>query len=129
METKQRVLIIDGGNRAGVASMVRALGDLKVFEQLPPRSQRFLRELGETPDSYNRGQERDRAAKRKREHRIERNLRNEARQGREPEGLQWTGNHWLATCKSCKNDYEFPCDAAEFDPDMSYCGSSQWCCP
>lgn len=73
--------------------------------------------------------EKIRAAKRKRANRIERNLRNEARQGREPEGLEWIGDTWMATCRSCANRYDLPCNAAEFDPDMSYCGGSQWCCP
>lgn len=125
----KRVLIIDGGQRAGLSSMVKAISEPRVFEQLPPRSQQFLRDMGETPESFRHGQARDRAAQRKRADRIERNLRNEARQGREPEGLEWMGNHWRATCRSCGNDYEFPCDAAEFHPDISYCGGSERCCP
>lgn len=127
MDTK-RILIV-GGYHIGSAALARALGVPRVFEELPPRSQSFLRDLGETPESFRRGQALDRAAKRKREHRIERNIRNEARQGREPEGLERVGNHWKACCKSCGNYYDIGCDAIEFDPDMSYCGVSQWCLP
>lgn len=73
--------------------------------------------------------EKIRAAKRKRANRIERNLRNEARQGREPEGLEWTSNGWRASCRSCGKSYDTLCDAMEFNVDMSYCGHSEWCCP
>lgn len=70
-----------------------------------------------------------RAAKRKREHRQERNYRNEAAQGREPEGLQRNDGVWVAECRSCGNDYVFDCDAREFHPDYSYCGGSDRCIP
>jgi hypothetical protein len=70
-----------------------------------------------------------RAAEAKRHARIERNYRNEAAQGREPEGLQRIGGVWRAECRSCGNDYVMDCDAREFDPNYSYCGRSEWCCP
>jgi hypothetical protein len=125
----QKRIIIVGGQRSGIASMIKAASNPRVFTELPPRSQQFLRDLGETAESFNRGQERDQAAKQKRARRIERNLRNEARQDRAPEGLYLYGDTWLATCKTCRNDYELPCEAAEFDPGMSYCGRNEWCLP
>ncbi|QLG93563.1 hypothetical protein HZF02_17055 [Pseudomonas yamanorum] len=70
-----------------------------------------------------------RAAQAKREHRQERNYRNEAAQGREPEGLQRNRGVWIAECRACGNDYEFDCDAREFHPDYSYCGGSDRCIP
>ncbi|WP_460384463.1 hypothetical protein [Pseudomonas amygdali] len=70
-----------------------------------------------------------RAAKAKRNNRIERNYRNEAAQGREPDGLHRNGGVWVAECRSCGNDYEAACDASEFDPDYSYCGRSDRCIP
>lgn len=70
-----------------------------------------------------------RAAESKRQRRQERNYRAEAAQGRGPEGLMRIGGAWVAECRSCGNDYEICCDAREFDPDYSYCGGSQWCCP
>lgn len=70
-----------------------------------------------------------RAAQSKRNNRIERNYRNEASQGREPEGLQRIGKVWKAECRSCGNDYVFDCDAREFHPDYSYCGGSERCIP
>jgi hypothetical protein len=70
-----------------------------------------------------------RAAQGKREHRQERNFRNEAAQGREPEGLQRINGVWRAECRSCGEDYVMDCDAREFDPDYSYCGRSDRCLP
>ncbi len=70
-----------------------------------------------------------RAAEAKRHSRIERNYRNEAAQGREPEGLQRIGNAWEAECRSCGCSYVFDCDAREFDPNYSYCGRSDRCIP
>ena len=70
-----------------------------------------------------------RAAQAKRHSRIERNYRNEAAQGREPDGLQRIGNYWIAECRSCECSYVFDCDAREFDPDYSYCGRSDRCTP
>lgn len=70
-----------------------------------------------------------RAAEAKRQSRIERNYRNEAAQGREPEGLQRIGGVWVAECRSCGEDYEFDCDAREFHEDCSYCGRSERCTP
>lgn len=70
-----------------------------------------------------------RAAQTKRYSRIERNYRNEAAQGREPDGLQRIDNDWIAECRSCECSYVFDCDAREFDPDYSYCGRSDRCTP
>ncbi|RWA27980.1 hypothetical protein DJ028_08300 [Pseudomonas veronii] len=70
-----------------------------------------------------------RAAQSKREQRQERNYRNEAAQGREPEGLQRIDGAWRAECRSCGDDYVFDCDAREFHPDYSYCGRSDRCIP
>lgn len=70
-----------------------------------------------------------RAAEAKRHSRIERNYRNEAAQGREPDGLQRIGNTWQADCRSCGCSYVFDCDAREFNPDYSYCGRSDRCTP
>ncbi|WP_223507788.1 hypothetical protein [Pseudomonas sp. BF-B-25] len=69
------------------------------------------------------------AAKAKRERRQERNYRNEAAQGRDPEGLGLVGGAWMAECRSCGNDYVVDCDAHEFHPDYSYCGGSERCIP
>lgn len=68
------------------------------------------------------------AAQRKRRRRVERNIRNEAAQGNYPEGLLPLGSGWEAKCRCCDEWYEIGCDASEFNPDMSYCGS-QWCLP
>lgn len=70
-----------------------------------------------------------RAAQAKRNSRIERNYRNEAAQGREPDGLQRIGNAWQAVCRSCGCRYVFDCDAREFDADYSYCNRSDRCTP
>lgn len=124
----QKVIVL-GGQRPGRASLIQATRDQSTFDQLPPRSQQFLRDLGETPESHRYNQERERAAQRKRERRIVRNLRNEAHQGNEPEGLELRGKKWFAVCRSCQCDYEIYCMPQEFEPDMSYCGGSEWCCP
>lgn len=33
------------------------------------------------------------------------------------------------TCKRCGEDYDMPVELSEFNPDMSYCGKDEWCCP
>lgn len=99
--------------------MVKAMSDPRVFEELPPRSQKFLRDLGETPESWRRDQERSLAAKRKRERRIERNIRNEASQGRYPEPEE-------AKC-GCGKWGEINYDDGSFRG--YYCGGSERCYP
>lgn len=36
---------------------------------------------------------------------------------------------YVATCRSCERTYEIYCDPQDFDPDYSYCGGSDRCCP
>ncbi|WP_236209872.1 hypothetical protein [Pseudomonas tohonis] len=70
------------------------------------------------------------AARRKRENRIERNLRNEYLQGRGPEGLELKKDgSWSACCRRCEQTYEWPALAAEYCDEGNFCGGSEWCIP
>ena len=94
------------------------------------QGEQLMRDHGETPESMRHHRERSEAAERKRLRRIERNLINEARQGRAPEGLELTkAGKWFACCRSCERNYEIYCEAHEFEPDQSYCGRNEWCTP
>ncbi len=75
-------------------------------------------------------QQRIRSAERKRERRQERNMRNEALQGREPDGLELkTDGTWHAQCRSCGRDYEIYCDAREHTHEGNFCGRRESCLP
>lgn len=70
------------------------------------------------------------AAEHKRQRRQERNMRIQANLGNPPTGLQLIQDgSWQAVCSSCDERYEIYCGPYDFDPDSSYCGRSEWCCP
>lgn len=48
-----------------------------------------------------------------------------------PEGVWESDGSHFAYCRSCGNSYELFHDTITegFDPDMSYCGGSPYCCP
>ena len=47
-----------------------------------------------------------------------------------PEGVWERGpGEYVATCQRCERSYEIYCDPQDFDPDYSYCGGSDRCCP
>lgn len=71
-----------------------------------------------------------RNARWKRERRAERNIRNEYRQGRGPEGLDLTKDgRWMACCNRCEMAYEWEAMAVEYSEASNYCGRSEWCIP
>ncbi|QZX85322.1 hypothetical protein [Metapseudomonas otitidis] len=71
-----------------------------------------------------------RAARWKRERRAERNIRNEYRQGRGPEGLELAKDGWwIACCRRCEQPYEWPAMAVDYTDDGNYCGRSDRCMP
>lgn len=81
------------------------------------KGQQYLRSVGETPDSMRLHRERDQKAQAKRDHRIERNIRNEAAQGRYPEQLECRCGAWGEV------NYDDGAYRGYF------CGGSERCCP
>lgn len=46
-----------------------------------------------------------------------------------PDGLFEQDGKVMYICRSCDRHTEVQCDVADFDPEMAYCGATQWCIP
>jgi hypothetical protein len=95
--------------------------------------QKLVRSYGETPESMRHHDLRDQAAKAKRERRIDRNVRNEARQGRYNANgallarlFDSGGALWQEQCRCGKwGEVNYDDGATS----MYFCGGSERCCP